>query len=174
MKHRKIIDLSVPLQQTPPDAVLKIDIQYIKHKEGAKVFGPMFGLQEKDFPEGLFSAVEKLTLTTHAGTHLDAPWHYWPTSEGKPSRTIDLIPLDWCYGDGVILDFTHKKTGEEIDAVDIQKALEHIGYTLKPLDIVLLMTGASKSYGLPEYQNIQVAAGLTPGRTDCCPLKRDV
>jgi kynurenine formamidase len=34
----------------------------------------------------------KLTLTTHSGTHLDAPWHYWPTSEGKPSKTIDQIP----------------------------------------------------------------------------------
>lgn len=158
MTGTKMIDLSVPLQQTPPDATLKIDIQYIKHKEGAKVFGPAFGLEDGDFPEGLFSAVEKVTLTTHSGTHLDAPWHYWPTSEGKPSKTIDQIPLEWCFSDGVVLDFMHKKAGEEIDTDDIQMALQRIGYTLKPFDIVLLMTGASKSYGLPEYQNIHPGA----------------
>ena len=154
----KIIDLSVPIQQTPPESLLKVDIQYIEHKEGARVFGAAFGLDERDFPEGSFSAVEKVTLTTHSGTHLDAPWHYWPTSEGKPSRTIDQIPLEWCYGDGVVLDFTHKKTGEEIDAGDLKKGLDKIGYTLKPFDIVLLMTGASKSYGRPEYLNIHPGA----------------
>jgi len=92
MSKGRIIDLSSPIQQTPPDSVLKVEVQYINHQEGRKIFGPLFGLEDGDFPEGNFSAVEKLTLTTHSGTHLDAPWHYWPTSEGKPSKTIDQIP----------------------------------------------------------------------------------
>ena len=97
----RIIDLSVPVQQTPPDSMLKVDIQYIDHKEGTAIFGPAFGLKEEDFPDGNFSAVEKVTLTTHSGTHLDAPWHYGPTSEGKPSKTIDQTPFD---PDLIILD----------------------------------------------------------------------
>ncbi|MFH1488017.1 MAG: cyclase family protein, partial [Pseudomonadota bacterium] len=114
MEKVRMIDLSVPIRQTPPESPLKVDIQYFDHKEGAKVFGPLFGLREEDFPEGNFSAVENLTLTTHSGTHLDAPWHYWPTSEGKTSRTIDEIPLEWCYRNGVVLDLTHKKPGDGI------------------------------------------------------------
>jgi kynurenine formamidase len=151
MEKVKIIDLSVPIQPTPPESPLKVDIEYIDHKKGAKVFGPIFGLEDDDFPEGKFSAVEKLSLTTHSGTHLDAPWHYWPTSEGKPSRTIDEIPLEWCFHDGVVLDLTFKKAGEEIDISDYEKALDKIQYTFKPFDIVLVMTGAIKYYGKPNY-----------------------
>ncbi len=158
MGKMRIIDLSVPLQQTPPDSVLKVDIQYIDHKEGTRIFGSAFGLRENDFPDGNFSAVEKITLTTHSGTHLDAPWHYWPTSEGKPSKKIDQIPLEWCYGDGVVLDLTSKKRGEEIDVADIKKALQRIHYGLKHFDIVLLMTGASKYYGKPEYMDAHPGA----------------
>lgn len=151
MRKVKIIDLSVPIQPTPPESPLTVDIEYIDHKKGAEVFGPVFGLKNGDFPDGLFSAVEKLTLTTHSGTHLDAPWHYWPTSEGKPSRTIDEIPLGWCFSDGVVLDMTFKKAGEEISILDYKKALDKIQYRLKPFDIVLVMTGATKYYGETNY-----------------------
>ena len=151
MEKVQIIDLSVPIQRTPPGSPLKVDIEYIDHKQGARVFGPIFGLKDGDFPDGHFSAVEKLTLTTHSGTHLDAPWHYWPTSEGKPSRTIDEIPLEWCYSNGVVLDLTQKKAGEEIDIAHFEKALEKIEYALKPFDIVLVMTGATKYYGKADY-----------------------
>jgi len=151
MEKVKIIDLSVPIQQTRPGSPLKVDIEYIDHQQGARVFGPIFGLNDGDFPDGNFSAVEKLTLTTHSGTHLDAPWHYWPTSGGKPSRTIDEIPLEWCYSNGVVLDVTHKKAGEEINITDLEKALKKIEYTLKPFDIVLVMTGATKYYGKDAY-----------------------
>jgi kynurenine formamidase len=151
MGKLKIIDLSVPIQPTPPESPLNVDIEYIDHKKGAKVFGPIFGLENGDFPDGLFSAVEKLTLTTHSGTHLDAPWHYWPTSEGKPSKTIDEIPLEWCFGDGVVLDMTFKKAGEEISIPDYKRALDKIQYNLKPFDIVLVMTGATKYYGRADY-----------------------
>lgn len=155
MGNLQIIDLSVPIQQTPPESPLKVDIQYIDHKEGVRVFAPIFGLEEGDFPEGNFSAVEKLTLTTHSGTHLDAPWHYWPTAEGEPSKTIDQIPLEWCFQDGVVLDVRDKKAGEEIQIADFQKALEKIHYKLKPLDIVLVMTGVSdKYYGQKNYPSM--------------------
>jgi len=150
-RNFQVIDLSVPIKETPPGSMLKVKIEYINHKEGTRIFGPIFGLKEEDFPEGSFSAVENVTLTTHSGTHLDSPWHYWPTSEGKPSKTIDRIPLEWCYGDGVVLDLTHKKPGEEIDAKDLQGALEKIPYRLKSYDIVLVMTGASKYYGQADY-----------------------
>ncbi|WP_167577486.1 cyclase family protein [Ammoniphilus sp. YIM 78166] len=48
------------------------------------------GVNPEDFPERKGLAGEFLTLTPHAGTHVDAPWHYWPTSEGKPPKFVRL------------------------------------------------------------------------------------
>ena len=70
---------------------------------------------------------------------------------GKRAMTIDEIPLEWCMSDGVILDFRHKADGERITVADVQKALERIRYEIKPLDIVLIQTGADAVWGMPEY-----------------------
>jgi len=37
---------------------------------------------------------KEIQAITHTGTHVDAPYHYGPTSEGKPARRIDELPLN--------------------------------------------------------------------------------
>ncbi len=154
----RIIDLSVAIKQTPPGSMLKVDIEYLSHEDGTRIHGAFFGLAPEDLPDGRFAAVENVALTTHSGTHVDAPYHYGPFSEGKPARTIDQMPLEWFYGDGVVLDFRHKKAGEEIGVDDVEKALTKIDYSLKPFDIVLFMTGATKHYGEPDYTQVHPGA----------------
>ena len=91
-------------------------------------------------------------LGTHTGTHLDAPWHYHPTmSGGERAITIDEVPLDWCYGDGVMLDFSDKDDGYLITPMDVENKLTEIGYTLKPGDIVLIQSGADPYCNSEEY-----------------------
>ena len=90
-------------------------------------------------------------MGAHTGTHVDAPWHYFPFSEGKKARTIDELPLEWFYGDGVVLDMRDKLRGSEINTDDLQRALERIDYKLKLGDIVLIQTGADKYWGKKEY-----------------------
>jgi kynurenine formamidase len=110
------------------------------------------GVKKKQLPGGLGWALEFITLTTHSGTHLDAPYHYHPTmDEGQRALTIDEIPLEWCFSDGVVLDFRHKADGERITARDLENELDRIEYDIKPLDIVLVQTGADKAWGSPEY-----------------------
>jgi hypothetical protein len=110
------------------------------------------GFKKDQLPNGLGWAIEILSLTTHSGSHLDALYHYHPTQDaGKPSLTIAEIPLTWCMGDGVLLDFRHKADGEAITALDVEQELHRIGYTLKPLDIVLVQTGADSAWGTPQY-----------------------
>lgn len=75
----------------------------------------------------------------HVGTHVDSLRHLRDNAPGP-----DGIPLEYCYGDGVVLDFTDKPVGYGITAEDLQEALAKIEYTLKPLDIVLIQTGASR------------------------------
>jgi kynurenine formamidase len=48
---------------------------------------------------------------------------------------------------GVWLDLSDKRAGENITEADLRRAVDRIGYELKPRDIVLLRTGAAAHYG---------------------------
>ena len=51
----------------------------------------------------------------------------------------------------MVLDFRHKADGERITVSDVKKELKRIEYDLKPLDIVLIQTGADDSWGTEKY-----------------------
>ncbi len=108
---RRIVDISTPLQNDvvvdPPMMRPKID--YIDHRQSIGQILPFFpGLKAEDLPDGQGWAIEMVQLTTHNGTHLDAPWHYHPTmNDGERASTIDEVPLEWCFQRGVKLDFRH-------------------------------------------------------------------
>ncbi len=153
---KKFIDLSISIEndlRSDPEEVIP-HIQYIDHDTGAKQMANFFtGIDtEKDLPDGKGWALELLTLSSHSGTHLDAPWHYHPDmSKGKKALTIDEIPLEWCMGNGVKLDFRDFDDGYLVTAKDMEDAFKKIEYELKPGDIVLINTGADKYWGKPEY-----------------------
>jgi len=150
-KRIRLIDLSLPLEPVPFDNRMNPKITYTAHVGSAEGVAQTFQCSVEDLPDRQGWAVEWVELSTHSGTHLDATWHYGPTSEGKRAITIDEVPLEYCYSDGVVLDFRHKRPGEGITPEDLQGALKRIKYELKPLDIVLIMTGADKLWGKPEY-----------------------
>ena len=110
----RLIDLSVPLENgVPADLGPGPSIEYIDHEQSVPSILPLFpGLKKQDLPDGKGWAVEQIKLSTHNGTHLDAPWHYHPTmNEGERSWTIDEVPLDWCFQPAVKLDFRHFADG---------------------------------------------------------------
>ncbi|GKX61201.1 cyclase family protein [Leminorella grimontii] len=160
----KIIDLSVTIEdQTPCDPPsMPTRIDYWGHDKGAEHMRQFFPTAtEKDLPGGLGWSIEYIQLTTHSGTHLDAPWHYHPTmNQGEPARTIDHIPLEWCFSDGVKLDFSEVPgEGGKITVELLEAELARIGYTLKPLDIVVIYTGAMKQWGTAAYTS--AGCGMT-------------
>ncbi len=63
-------------------------------------------------------------------THVDAPWHYNSTIQGRKAATIDELPLEWFFADGVVLDMTHKGDGEKVGVAEVAGALATLGYTL--------------------------------------------
>jgi len=155
MRIKRFIDLSVALENDvpadPPELEPRID--YVDHQTGAQILAGIFpGLAPEDLPNGEGWAAEHLKLTTHSGTHLDAPWHYASTMDnGKPAMTIDEVPLDWCFRPGVKLDFRDFPDGHVVTAAELETAFAQAGYTLRPLDIVLINTAAGAAYGQPEY-----------------------
>jgi kynurenine formamidase len=149
----RLVDLSVTLA---PDADWaprwsRAKVKRQGHKFGAIAVWLITRLPRRYLRSGLGWANDMLRLSTHGTTHLDAPWHMTPISEGRPARTIDQVPLEWCYGDGVVLDMRHKGDGEVIEVDDVRGALSEIGHELKPLDIVLIQTGGDRLLGTPEY-----------------------
>jgi kynurenine formamidase len=152
----KLIDCSIAIENDlpsdPPSMIPKI--QYMNHEAGADQMKLVFpGIDPaQDLPGGKGWAVELVTLSTHSGTHLDAPWHYHPTMDGgHRALTIDEIPLHWCVGRGVKFDFRHFADGYLVTAKDIDDALKDMGHDLSPGEIVLVNTGADKWWGKPEY-----------------------
>lgn len=149
---RKIIDLSLPLQNAAMEPNPQ-QIRYISHAELGRERAKAYGIDPDSFPEGMHCAIETVTLSTHSGTHLDAPYHFGPRAEGRPALHIDEVPLEWLYGDGVVLDLSHKRPGESIGVSDIKEALDRIGYRLKPWDIVLIRTDADKHFNRVDFFN---------------------
>ena len=99
-----------------------------------------WGLGPEYWPGGVALSAEVVTLSTHSGTHVDAPLHYGPAAAGH-TRTIDEVPLEWCYGPGVRLDLRHVDRTAGITQADVETELARIGHELEPLDIVLVWTG---------------------------------
>ena len=163
----QFIDLSIPITNhvvsDPP--VMRPQITYMTHEntwEQIALFFP--GLTKDDLPDGEGWAVEKVQLSTHNGTHLDAPYHFHSTmdkalGEKKKAWTIDEVPLEWCFQPGVKLDFRHLADGYVVTAADVEAELKRIGHTLKPLEIVVVNTRAGSRYGHNDF----VSAGCGMG-----------
>lgn len=151
---RRFVDISAPLQADIPSdpPVMLPKITYHDHNEGIKMLAAMFNIPPGDLWGGKGAAVEEVTISTHNGTHLDAPWHYHPTmNNGEKAITIDEVPLEWCFQRGVKLDFRHLPDGHVVSAREVEAELKRIGHTLKPLDIVLINTRAGAMYGKPGF-----------------------
>jgi kynurenine formamidase len=161
---RRFIDISVALEagiaSDPPIMLPQID--YLDHKMTAGQIAGFFpGLTVDDLPGGDGWAVEMLRISSHNGTHLDAPYHHHSTMDGgKRAITIDEVPLDWCMNPGVKLDFRHLPDGYLVSAAEVEAELKRIGHDLQPLDIVVVNTSAGAKYGAPDY----VDSGCGMGR----------
>lgn len=149
----RYIDLSVTLENDKSWAPwwARNKINYQNHKFGALAIYLIFRLTAKYLRGGLGWANEIIKISTHGTTHLDAPWHYAPTTAGQPARTIDEMPLEWCFNDGIVLDMRHKGDSEAVTVADLQTALRKVHYTIKPFDIVLIQTGNDRLLGSPAY-----------------------
>ena len=161
---RTIIDLSVPIENgvlsDPPG--YGPSIEYIDHQASLPgLLGFFPGLTAADLPDREAWAIERVQLTTHNGTHLDAPYHYASTMDGgKRAITIDEVPLDWCFQPGVKLDFRHFPDGYVVTVDDVAAELHRIGHSLSPLEIVVVNTRAGDRFGHDDY----VASGCGMGR----------
>lgn len=140
---RRIIDLSMEVSNDMivfPRVARPIMVQLESHEDYARNIGAAeYGVTH-------LTAHCIVVLGDHVGTHIDSLRHMRKDAPGAEG-----IPLEYCYGDGVVLDFADKPAGYVITVEDIEKALKKIDYEIKPLDIVLIKTGASRYNNTERY-----------------------
>ena len=152
----KIIDLSKPIRYNKNDPwFMKVKIKHKPHRKAKwllRILGLPFTLFPKGFEGWADDTIKKMGV--HSTTHIDAPWHYSPTVNGEKAKTIDEIPLDWCYGDGIVIDMKHKADFDAITTEDITAFLAENKLTIEPNMIVLIKTGRDQFNGTKNFHKI--------------------
>ncbi|WP_405577885.1 cyclase family protein [Streptomyces sp. NBC_01190] len=151
----RIIDLSCPVDASAwePDAVVH---KVLTAAEGARHMSremkAHFGIDfdPGDLPGGELLSLDTFTLTSHTGTHVDAPSHYGSEAEYGEPRHIHEMPLDWFLRPAIRLDLRDQPAGA-VGADVIDKEISRVGRKPRPYDIVLLNTGASAYAGTKRY-----------------------
>jgi kynurenine formamidase len=157
--RRRMIDISASLRagiaSDPPEMLPQIE--YFDHHQTAPRIAGYMGVGINRLPNGEYAAVERCTISTHNGTHLDAPYHFFSTMNhalkpgGEPSWRIDEVPLEWCFQPAVKLDFRHLPDGHVATPGDVEAELKRIGHALRPLEIVVVNTRAGGRHGAADY-----------------------
>jgi len=133
----RLIDLSMEVYRgmmTYPNVAKPAIVEMESHREMALSVGTdQFGIHE-------ITNHCMVVTGDHIGTHIDSWGHVKPDAP-----RAEGIPIEYCYGNGVVLDLTHKAPGDEITVPDIEEAEAKLGgYRIKTRDIVLLRTDAAK------------------------------
>ncbi|MFS0823143.1 cyclase family protein [Bacillus sp. 1P02SD] len=162
----KLYDLSSYWEANPMAEPWRLNVEFSSSEEQAELMAERLGLDTDDFQDRMAMSGEHVSgeFLFHVGTHVDAPFHFGPLCEGERAKTIDELPLDDFYGDGVVLDMRHKEPRSGINVEDVKAALEEMNYTIKPKDIVLIMTGFDKHIYTEKYLKDQ--PGMTGEATE--------
>jgi kynurenine formamidase len=96
-------------------------------------------------------AVHRLEMGKHTGTHVDAINHMARQYRGQ---SIDTMPLEMFYTEGICLDLSQKGLRELIEPGDLESALSQANLGIKPGDTVLLYTDHYRlAYGTDDWQH---------------------
>jgi kynurenine formamidase len=150
----RIVDLSVEIFHQMPchqALVRPIITDLMTHEKSA---ADQLGTPDDRFT----SAIEFLSMITHTGTHVDAPYHFGPNGE-----TIENIPLDTFFGKAICFDLTHIPDLGDIDVADLEAAEAKSGVEVDG-HIVLLNTGLHNRH-FPTDASMTRNPGLTAAAT---------
>lgn len=139
IKGSNIVDLSQTLEEGIPNPAgfPKIKFENIRQIKNGDVIN-----------------VEKIELTPHTGTHIDAPFHFI-----EDNKSIDKIPPECILGSAVVVDLRYKKGSVPVEKKDIQNWENKTGEKIKKGDAVLLMTNYSRLWKLNDEDESFLSSG---------------
>ncbi len=127
-----LIDLSYPLSSNTPlfPGTAPIELEAIERTEDP----PAMGRRSLN--------VTRLSMGVHTGTHMDAPFHFFPSG-----LTIDRIPLEQCLGLALLVNLRGLGANSEIDLTAIPDLKNKLSRTRK----LILNTGWAQYWGDATY-----------------------
>jgi kynurenine formamidase len=93
-----------------------------------------------------------LSMSDHAGTHVDAPKHFDPS---PGALAINEMPLESFYTEAICLDLSHVELKASVSVAEMEDALQKSGQAIRTGDTVLLYMAFNKriSFDDPRWQH---------------------
>jgi arylformamidase len=90
---------------------------------------------------GVWYILQTVHMGSHCGTHIEFPYHH-----NRDGCDAASFPFERLIGDGIVLDFRHKKPNEAVSLAELQALADRI----REGDRVLFNFGCAARYGTPE------------------------
>ncbi len=131
LEKARIVDLTRPLHPGKERFTLELSTFQVEEL-----------LPEFKRPENDWYILQEWKISSHIGTHIESPYHHL-----KEGYDVAGMPFSRVFGEAVVLDFTGREKGEEIDIRDA-KGLDQ---SVRKGDIVIIRTGFDRFYNAPDY-----------------------
>ena len=144
----KIVDLTLPLETGMagiPGHKYPVRIEAVTVvSEEQRAILVREGVDTRQGAEVVNTMNTMITITSHVGTHIDAPRHVY--SDGEP---IDRMPLDRiAMREAIVIDVSHKAAGEGVTAEDLERS----GVRPQASQVVVIKTRwTDRAWGTPEF-----------------------
>ena len=125
----KLIDLSHPLEHGQPNFPFDPKISVVVHNT----------------VESIGYNITELSLSTHQGTHLDAPFHFY-----NDGRTLDQMTLEQFYGPASLVDLAPGSALEAGTELTVDMFEPHAGKFVEGAKVIY-RTGWDRMFGKPEF-----------------------
>lgn len=123
---------------------ISIQVDTLSHVDGVAHLCKGLDISPEDWPDGYGISNEVVTLSTHQGTHIDAPLHYSPDGS-------DIVAADIDHFMGQAVIFTDRiSCGPEVE-LDWQGYLQRLDCYAGRAHAVFFITGAYERYGESSY-----------------------
>lgn len=123
-----------------------IDLSYpLEHGQLNFPFDPKISVVVHNTVDSIGYNITQLSLSTHQGTHLDAPFHFY--DDGK---TLDQMRLDQFYGPATLVDLApggHLDAGTPLTVAMFEAHAD----AFQPGARVIYRTGWDRMFGTPEF-----------------------
>jgi len=128
------------------DAIIELSHRMIPGREPFKLEARTWDVTEV-LPQvthrpDIWYIIGEVTFSTHAGTHIEFPYHHWQTGVGPAD-----YPIENLIGDAIVLDFSHKQDGQAITLAEVQA---HTG-RIREGDILFIRTDMDRLYRTPRW-----------------------
>ncbi|MBN2215901.1 MAG: cyclase family protein [Pirellulales bacterium] len=125
----RLIDLSHPLE----------------HGQATFPFDPKLSILTHNTTSTIGYNITQISMSTHQGTHLDAPRHFF--DDGTP---VDAVPLDRFFGPATLVDLAPGGALEPRQPITVDMFAAHAEH-FQPGAKIVYRTGWDRAFGRPEY-----------------------